>query len=290
MCRWFRYGIARPSGNPQSHGSTVACDKWPAHEGPWRLPLHAHVSVLVTAVPLRDPVAAPSRPWVRRCLGRTPIDVHRPLWPNGGVIKAIHGLPRGVWASSLLGCWLLAAHTARADCSNEGEYIDTVNGNTVKVGPVSASGPRRCGSGYRMLRQSLADGALVEIPAVCDRGLFIDECVAAGQYRYGFADAYTCAMANCGSVSLYTKVAVTQELAADCARTVTSVPTASSTAAPWQLGDTSPAFKECDNGCACHAAGGERASARWVEVLMAGAAIGLLVGRRNRLPRSRNQS
>lgn len=192
---------------------------------------------------------------------------------------------RGIAWGALLA--LVTPALAYADCANEGDYLTSVKGNTVKVGPLSTSSSRRCGGGFELLRQNVADNTVVSIGAACDAssGQFIDECVSPGQYRYGYAEPYSCSVANCGSVRLYTLVTVSDALAVSCTRSVTSPPAATQSAVPWQPGDpATTSFKTCGSNGGCGVATGARQSVRWFELLalMVGLSLVVLRSRRSR--------
>jgi hypothetical protein len=147
---------------------------------------------------------------------------------------------------------VLAPSAGRADCSRGADYQITVATNSVTVCTVSSA--RKCGSTVTLLRQNEADGSVVAVANACSsNGCYVDECVPAGTYRYGYATAYDCNEAGCGSVGLFSVATVTSALAVDCAPTNGGTPTATSLTPPWGPGTGDPkmtGLKSCpDGGC-----------------------------------------
>jgi hypothetical protein len=87
----------------------------------------------------------------------------------------------------------LVAERAASACGTPAEYATRVDGSTVTVCPLYAS-PSRA----PLLRQDTATGDVVQVAELHgDAGTathtcYIDECVAPGTYRYGFAVPYEC--------------------------------------------------------------------------------------------------
>lgn len=188
---------------------------------------------------------------------------------------------------------VLTCDKAHADCATSGEYQAAVTANTVTVGPLDIHSARRCGTGIELLRQNLADGAVVTVGNLCDdRGQHIDECVPPGNYRYGYAVPFDCSEAGCGYVTLYLGVTVVSELASTCARTAGGAePTPTETTVPWQSGDSgSTRFKKCDSGGGCGVTTSKaRQTVRWLDLLAFGAGLGMMA-MRSRLSRSSPRS
>ena len=83
-----------------------------------------------------------------------------------------------------------------------------------------------------MLRQNIATGEVVQLSGFCDdNGDYVDECVAAGTYRYGLAAPLTCG--GCGGTPYFTVVDI-ETTDGSCTRTTgDSAPTTYSDAVPW---------------------------------------------------------
>jgi hypothetical protein len=82
-----------------------------------------------------------------------------------------------------------------------------------------------------LLRQNVATGEVVEI-GFCVRNCYVDECVAPGTYRYGFAQPFVCGP---NGAQYYIEGTVTSALDANCARAPGDAgPTASSNPVPWK--------------------------------------------------------
>ena len=138
--------------------------------------------------------------------------------------------------------WLLAVGSfaaavapavARADCSAGPFYTLEVAGNTVTV--VFGG---NCGSDTNdaLLRENEADGTVVDVTSSCEAdtsGNFVDQCVAPGTYRYGFAEAFC---GTCGGTALFQEATVTSPLPSDCTPTYGSGPTPTTTVPPWMTG------------------------------------------------------
>jgi hypothetical protein len=124
---------------------------------------------------------------------------------------------------------------AHADCALGDSYSGTVSGSTVQITAISSS-DRSCPDSGGMLRES-AGGEIVKLADFCATGAYVDECVPAGTYRYGFATPYTCNSSACGGSDYYTEVTVTQALSATCMRSSGDPGPTAATSVPW--GDSS---------------------------------------------------
>lgn len=141
-------------------------------------------------------------------------------------------------AAALLSTSLaLIATPAQANCARPVGY---------EVREVREPGPQRvvvcpqnwtervCGKPQEvMLREDVGTGQLVRLGSVCEGACFVDECVAPGTYRYGFATPYTCHGSSC-STDYYAIVSV-QGAPASCQRAATqqAVPAPHTGARPW---------------------------------------------------------
>jgi hypothetical protein len=178
-----------------------------------------------------------------------------------------------------------AGHT---DCASGADYRATVTGNTVTVCPVQTT--RTCSATTTLFRQDASDGTTVAVTGACSsQGCYVDACVPAGNYRYGYATPFDCSEAGCGAVALFVNVSVTNVLAADCAPPGGSATTApAATSAPWGSGAGDAGFsrlKSCPSG-GCAMASADRTAVRLVDLLAIGLGI-LLVGRQARCARAR---
>ncbi len=71
-------------------------------------------------------------------------------------------------------------------------YVVNAENNTVTICPMSFD-TRYCPDGGVMLRLDVDTREAVELAGFCDSGeCFVDECVPAGTYRYGFAEPFEC--------------------------------------------------------------------------------------------------
>jgi hypothetical protein len=111
----------------------------------------------------------------------------------------------------------------RANCARPVGYDVSVVASTVTVQPSSGS-PAGCGGDVAMLRQDVASGATVALATWCalspdpyEGDAYVDECVPAGTYRYGFAEPFACCETCCGTYR-YEKVTVTTALDPGCQR------------------------------------------------------------------------
>ena len=136
----------------------------------------------------------------------------------------------------------LAPAPAEADCARPDVYSATVSGNTVTIEPLNDEG-RGCPDPSGMLRQNVSTGQIVKLADFCgqvpeqdgtgfqDGAPYIDECVPAGEYRYGFATPYQC-LSAC-SADYFTDATVADQLPTGCQLSQgDSGPTAATTV-PW---------------------------------------------------------
>jgi hypothetical protein len=132
----------------------------------------------------------------------------------------------------------LAAPGANADCALGAAYL---------ISSAGASGPNsvticvstsNCGGPQTMLRQDAATGAIVQLPNFCDASdCYVDECVPAGTYRYGYATPFTCADKACGDSVPYFATATVSATGISCTRSAADPgPTAYTSASPWGTG------------------------------------------------------
>ena len=140
------------------------------------------------------------------------------------------------------------AAPARADCASGADYVAEVMAGTVKVLPDGTS--RKCGGPIPMLRENVGTGEVALLPDHCAAGWYVDECVPAGTYRYGFATAYDCSEGGCAGVQYYVTTTV-PAMASPCTPSSGSMGvTAYTGAVPWA--SSSLSLKECPSrgGCA----------------------------------------
>jgi len=101
---------------------------------------------------------------------------------------------------------LLALPTAVLPiCLRATGYDLARDGTTVVVAPTNYQS-RGCGGAGALLRQDVATGATVRLADFCkpftdltEPKPYLDECVPAGTYRYGFEVPYTCAYNGCAT-------------------------------------------------------------------------------------------
>ena len=89
-----------------------------------------------------------------------------------------------------------------------------------------------------MLRQNEATGEVVSLPFACSAAnarCYVDECVAPGHYRYGFAEPEVCC-SECGGGTEYYEMADVTSPLGNCQRTVADAGTMDAGAAPWDGG------------------------------------------------------
>lgn len=130
----------------------------------------------------------------------------------------------------------LAASPARANCARPVTYEATVTGNTVQVEPVNFDS-RACPDASGMLRQTVGAGDIVKLADFCADGdelsAYVDECVPAGTYRYGFSAPYTCSTASCNT-DYFVEATVTDTLDPSCVRSAGNAGPSAANAVPWQ--------------------------------------------------------
>lgn len=100
---------------------------------------------------------------------------------------------------------LFTPGVVRANCARPVDYEVRLEGSTVVVQPWNFE-ERGCGGVEPMLRQDASTGATVQLAEFCGAQVdpsygrpYLDECVPAGTYRYGFARPYSCAPYACGT-------------------------------------------------------------------------------------------
>ena len=171
---------------------------------------------------------------------------------------------------------------AQADCSTGPDYFANINNTSVTV--CAGSEGRACGSNIAMLRQNVADGTVVDIGNSCDAGCYLDDCVPAGTYRYGYATPYDCSQSGCaGRVALFRQVTIPAWASPDCTRRSSVLaPTATSVTPPWGTGAAIQQYVTCpDGGGGCAMATGSRWTVRGFNALAFGIGV-LLMGLRAR--------
>ena len=133
---------------------------------------------------------------------------------------------------------LSLATDVQANCARPVGYQATVSTNTVEVQAISF-GDRQCPDPSGMLRQNTSTGEVVRIADYCRAGAdgdngaaYVDECVTAGTYRYGFGTPYECVPAACGT-DYYVEVTVANPLDPNCTREAIDPGPTPATAVPW---------------------------------------------------------
>lgn len=137
-----------------------------------------------------------------------------------------------------------ASPQALANCAMPVSYRATVNVNTVTIEPQNF-GERGCPDSSGMLRENVSTGELVKLADYCSgvtkRGTasesassaaYVDECVPAGTYRYGFEKPYDCHPSSC-STDYFTEAVVESTLGASCTRSVENRAPTAANKAPW---------------------------------------------------------
>jgi hypothetical protein len=183
---------------------------------------------------------------------------------------------------------------AGADCARGADYQLNVNMNSVTVCPFGTA--RTCGGSIPLLRQNVADGSVVVVGGgTCPMGCYVDTCVAPGTYRYGWATAYSCSEAGCGSVRLFQIAMVTNALPSDC--TPASDTTPATTMPPWESGGADAGIPDSigcpgGSGCLCTATPpSDRLAVRMLDglaVVLGLCIAGLRAGRRRAPGRDRS--
>jgi hypothetical protein len=130
------------------------------------------------------------------------------------------------------------------NCARPTNYYITVENNTVAVAPLNFQ-KRTCPDASGMLRQNIATGETVKLADYCattgkdgpfkyssETSSYLDECVPAGKYRYGFAKPYECCSSCCGTL-LYGEAEVTTLLTTDCRRATGNHEPVATANMPW---------------------------------------------------------
>jgi hypothetical protein len=138
---------------------------------------------------------------------------------------------------------------ASANCAMPVSYRARVNANTVTIEPLNF-GERGCPDSAGMLRENVRTGELVKLADYCSgvtkpgtasesasSAAYVDECVPAGTYRYGFAKPYDCHPSSC-STDYTVEAVIEPTVAILCTRSPdNSAPTAATTK-PWIANET----------------------------------------------------
>jgi hypothetical protein len=173
-----------------------------------------------------------------------------------GLVGRARGVASGV-AWDVLVCAVMAiaaiasaAADARADCNSGADYLVTASTTVPGTVTVRLEGTNRtCGDGAAMLRQNVATGEVVLLFDHCVTGAYVDECVPAGTYRYGFSPPYDCSEKGCGEVAYYGEVTVTGA-EPGCTRSPGNAPPGPhDVPPPWAASQSS--HMECPGGCGC---------------------------------------
>jgi hypothetical protein len=180
---------------------------------------------------------------------------------------------------------LVLPGVARADCAAGADYEVTVAANTVTVCPQATE---QCGNADPLLREDESTGTVVVIGNSCDgNGCYLDECVPAGTYRYGYETPFSCSEQGCGGVAFFEEGTVTTALPATCTRTPgNAAPTPTSAEPPWGTGPDVSGNKPCSGGCATSLTG-TRGKVLSIDMLVLGAgalAMALRARRARRRP------
>ena len=195
---------------------------------------------------------------------------------------------------TLTGCavWLLAlsyTSPASANCAAPVTYEFEVESNTVIIKPLNEF-MRGCPAPDGLLRQNRNTGETVRLPDECgpdkdhfeyyENRSFIDECVPAGTYRYGFAEPYDCVSYACGTYR-FAEVEVRTSLG-NCERTHPDAVPTPVAQAPWHnKSDTICDYAGSDDeGCAAVPPGGR--AVLTIDLSAGAVALGVLLMRRRR--------
>lgn len=178
---------------------------------------------------------------------------------------------------------------AHADCAVGSTYEMEVTGSTVTVGLENSD--RLCGDASGMLRQNESTGEVDVLANNCGTDSFgdpayIDECVAPGTYRYGFALPYDCTHRGCGGVAVFKEATVTAALSPTCMRASTDPgPTVTNEVPPWGTGANPDSGKSCPGaGCFCDTA---TASVASMNTFALGIGLAVVFAARKRRSKSR---
>jgi hypothetical protein len=188
-------------------------------------------------------------------------------------------------------CIVLMPSFARADCAPGPDYSASVGTDSISVCP--SGGGRDCGSDIGLLRQNVADGAVVVIGNNCGNGCYTDYCVPPGTYRYGYATPFDCSQAGCyGRVALFVEATMHVWVSQTCTGTNnTSAPIATSVTPPWGTSSADAGidrFKTCSSGGGgCATVTNDRRTVRIIDALALGFGI-LLMGLRAHRRRSKS--
>jgi len=150
---------------------------------------------------------------------------------------------------------------ASANCAAGDTFSVQVQGNTVTVcpDPTDKNAARVCpDSQGGMLRQSLTSAAVVHLAQSCGgaeryqgaaNDCYVDECVPAGNYRYGFATPWqNPSCSTCPPSQYFGEAEVVDALPADCTPSLRSTELAPyAGTVPW--GDESDMCNESAWGC-----------------------------------------
>lgn len=189
-------------------------------------------------------------------------------------------------------CLLGTSRPATANCAAGDEYQVIVEGSSVRVCPLprGANEDRLCPDplGTGMLRQNLDTGEVHQLAEFCSdeplyeggpsRACYLDECVPAGQYRYGFATPWqdpSCG--GCPPSQYFGEAIIEEALAAECTLAVDNpgVEPYGSTL-PW--GDD-PDICD-DSGFGCSVGAGPRELVLGIQALVALLGLGFMARRR----------
>lgn len=173
----------------------------------------------------------------------------------GAYIATLHGMSnkaRLACAISLLGSFS-ALPQASANCAMPVSYRARVDANTVTIEPLNF-GERGCPDSSGMLRENVRTGELVKLADYCSgvtkpgtasesasSAAYVDECVPAGTYRYGFAKPYECHPSSC-STNYFTEAEVESSLAGSCTRSSENRAPTAATSKPWSANETICAY------------------------------------------------
>jgi hypothetical protein len=184
---------------------------------------------------------------------------------------------------------VVVAHAgAQADCAAGAGYQASAANNSVTITPTGSS--RACPDSSGMLRQDETTGQVERLADFCNQGAYVDECVPAGSYRYGYATPFDCSESGCGGVGLFAEVTVTTALPPACVRSTGDAgPTVVTTVPPWGVGGPDSglvAYKDCPHGCSCGSVGVGRTRVLSVDVILGSIALAWMAVRRYRRRKS----
>ena len=119
-----------------------------------------------------------------------------------------------LWRAITIGCVLIASPSlAWGNAAEPTSYRLEATGEGVRVCPRNFD-QRGCGDADGMLRENVKTGEVVKLTDDCseregDAACYVDACVPAGTYRYGFAKPYTCNTSS-ASTDYWDDVTVTE--------------------------------------------------------------------------------